>query len=148
MFMEEIIETAERWTGNLEQTTKMLLDLKEDTKLPNGWGKRELLVHLSGWDKEFISFAEEMKKMIKFYPFYEEEGEAKNQQFFKESKNSTDEEVHNNFLKFRNQLKEVYRDLIENYPQENKEFTYFFSIWMHDVHHLKQAGCDISHLEE
>ena len=148
LLMDEIIKTAERWAGKLDQTTQMLLGLEEETKLPNGWGKRELFVHLSGWDKEFIDFSEEMRKKVPFYPFYEYEGEAKNQQFLEESLKLSDKEVYTRFNQLRTQLKEIYQDIITNYPQKNKEFVGFFSIWWHDLHHLKQAGCDVTHLEE
>ena len=146
--MEEIIQTAERWIEKLKITTEMLLNLEDDTELPNGWTKREILIHLSGWDFEFIEFATEMRKNVKFYPFYEEEGEAKNQRFLQEAKDLSLEDVLEKFKLLRNQLIDVYHEIVEKYPQENREFLGFFSIWWHDAHHLKQADCDISHIEE
>ncbi|MHA1198751.1 MAG: hypothetical protein ACTSQF_05290 [Candidatus Heimdallarchaeaceae archaeon] len=146
--MDNIIETAERWIKKLTLTTDMLNELSEDTKLPNGWGKRELLIHLSGWDEEFIGFASEMRKKVIFYAFYEEEVETKNQQFIENNKELDFDEVNERFNKFREELTNVYKEILNQYPQDNREFMSFFSIWWHDLHHLKQAGLDISHLEE
>ena len=146
--MDNIIETAERWTKKLKLTTDMLNGLSEDTELPNGWGKRELLIHLSGWDEEFIGFASEMRKKVIFYAFYEEDGETKNQQFLMNNKDLDLKAVDERFNKFRKELSDVYEEIINQYPQDNREFMSFVIIWWHDIHHLKQAGLDISHLEE
>ena len=146
--MSKIKETAARWIEKLRITTDMLLKLDNNMKLPNDWGKRELLIHLSGWDEEFINFASEMRKKTEFYPFYEEEGEKKNQQFFQENQDLDLVLSVERFETLRNDLISVYEEILDQYPQENKEFVGFFSIWWHDAHHLKQAGCDISHLEE
>lgn len=146
--MDMIRETAERWIEKLKITTNMLLELDDDVKLPNNWGKRELLIHLSGWDGEFINFASEMRKKIKFYPFYEENGEEKNHQFFQENHDLDLISSVKRFKVLRTDLVEVYEEVLNHFFQENREFVGFFSIWWHDAHHLKQAGCDISHLEE
>ncbi len=146
--MDKILKTAVRWTDKLKTTTEMLNSLENDVKLPNGWGKRDLLLHLSGWDDEFIKFSEEMRKNVQFYAFYEEDGEAKNQQFFEETRELNLTEAIEKFNKIRQKLFEVYEEIIEKYPQDNKEFVGFFSIWWHDAHHLKQAGIDVSRLDE
>ena len=146
--MDNVIDIAKRWIAKLKITTDVLNDLTVDTVLPNGWTKRELLIHLSGWDDEFIQFADEMRKQKAFYAFYEEDGETKNQQFFEDNKDLGYEEVNIKFQKLRKKLIDVYQEIVEKYPQENKEFLGFFSIWWHDIHHLKQAGIDVSKLEE
>lgn len=146
--MDNVIETAARWINKLKLTTDKLSGLSEDTKLPNGWGKRELLIHLSGWDEEFIGFAKEMRKKVIFYAFYEEDGETKNQQFLEDSKDLDLNEANERFSKLRKELIDVYKEIINKYPQDNREFLGFFSIWWHDVHHLKQAGLEVSHLDE
>jgi len=89
-----------------------------------------------------------MRKNVQFYAFYEEDGEAKNQQFFEETRELNLTEAIEKFNKIRQKLFEVYEEIIEKYPQDNKEFVGFFSIWWHDAHHLKQAGIDVSRLDE
>ena len=145
--MDNVLTTAEIWIDKLRLTTNLILHLANDTKLPNGWGKRELLIHLTGWDEEFINFSEKMRQQVMFYEFYEDKGEEKNQQFLRDNEHLDLDSALLKFKKLREKLISVYEEILIDYPQDNEEFLGFFSIWWHDLHHLKQTGIDVSKLE-
>ena len=50
------------WIEKLETSTKMFLDLPNDMKLPNGWGKRELAIHLFSWDSAMVEYADHIRQ--------------------------------------------------------------------------------------
>ena len=39
---------------NFKAVTIKLYELPADFSLPNGWTRRELLIHLNSWDQEFV----------------------------------------------------------------------------------------------
>ena len=146
------------WTDKLEKTTKLLLDLQDNVKLPNGWGKRELLIHLLFWDDEMESYSDHLRKGNTFdwgeylsSRGYDPEGkdlDKINQSCLDDNEDLSYSEALEAFTETRMKLINTYRDLIENYFIEEKSFTDYFSMWYHDVHHLKKAGVDTKELEE
>ena len=148
MYDYDLLKKAESWIEKLRITTKMVRTLPEDTVLTNGWDKRKLCIHLFGWDGEMINYAEELRQGKPFHMFFEEETDAYNQRFFDENVDVDLSQAEAQFLEKREEMVSVYEEILTKYPQDNKEFVGFFSLWWHDVHHLKQAGVDISELEE
>ncbi|MHA2358003.1 MAG: hypothetical protein ACXABK_04460 [Candidatus Heimdallarchaeaceae archaeon] len=148
--MSEAKEKAKRWIEKLKITTKLFLDLPDDMKLPNGWSKRELGIHLRGWDDELIKIAEHLKKGKAFIweEFCPEEADVYNARFLEQSKGISKEEVLSGFEKTRSVIIKVYEDLLDNYFDEEKKHLAYFSLWWHDVHHLKDAGVNVEDLME
>ena len=150
--MTDLVEQAKNWANKLRLTTETFLELPDDVKLPNGWGKRELALHLEGWDDEMIKLSEHLKKgkvfsWSEFFPA-DFDVDAANKEILDRNKDLSDEEAIEKFKKSRKQLLEVYEDLIDNYFQNEKSFLDYFSLWGHDVNHLKQAGVDTTEIEK
>lgn len=146
--MDDFLKTAESWIEKLKITTQKVKVIPTDTILTNGWDKRKLYIHLFGWDKEMIEYAEELRQGKPFHPFFEEGTDVYNQRFFDENEGLDTSAAEDQFLKKRKEMISVYEEILTEYPQNNKEFVGFFSLWWHDVHHLKQAGVDVVKLEE
>ncbi len=149
--MNELIEQARNWTNKCRLTTDTFLDLPEDVQLTNGWGKRELAIHLEGWDVEMIKISEYLKEgksflWSEFFPEDLDVNEA-NQEFFDRNKDLSAIEAISKFKKTRKKLLNVYEDLIENYFRDDKTLVDYYSLWSHDVQHLKQAGVDTTEIE-
>ncbi len=137
---------------NLEKTTKMFLDLPNDMKLPNGWGKRELAIHLFSWDSEMVEYADHLRRGNTFVweeilPEEEDINEV-NKGYFVENEDLTLAEAIEVFTDTRLELIATYVDIVNNHFQDEKSFMDYFVLWMHDVHHLKQAGVNTKELEE
>ena len=149
--MKELVEQAKSWTNKLRLATKVFLDLPKDVKLTNGWGKRELAIHLEGWDVEMIKISDHLKegKAFLWKDFFPEDMDIDeaNQEIFDRCKELSAEEAIEKFKKTRNQLFDVYEDIIENHFQDDKRLLDYYSLWGHDVHHLKQAGVDTTEIE-
>ena len=140
------------WLSKLEITTKKVLDLPNDTKLPNDWGKRELAIHLFSWDSELVEFADKLRKGGTFdwnevHPEDMDINET-NKGHMIDNEDLSFTEAVEVFADTRMELISTYEDLVNNYYQDEKSFTDYFTMWMHDVHHLKQAGIDTKELEE
>lgn len=148
--MDDSKEKAKRWIEKLKITTDLFLKLPEEAKLPNGWGKRELGVHLQGWDEEMIKIAEPLKhgKSFIWEDFYADPPDSYNAKFLERSKGKSIEEVISSFNQTRATIVKVYEDILNNHFQEDKKHTDYFSLWWHDVHHLKLAGIDVEDLME
>ena len=146
--MNELINKAVSWIEKFKQTTILVKDLPSDIKLQNGWGKRELCIHLMGWDLELLRFAEELRKGNPFHYFFESKENEYNKKFFDDYKKLNPLEAEEKFTRTREKMIETYEEIVEKYPQNNKEFVGFFSLWWHDTHHLKQAGANIEELRE
>ena len=136
----------------LEKTTKIFLDLPNDMKLPNGWGKRELAIHLFSWDDAMVEYAGRLRQGNAFVweeILPEEEDINKvNKRYFAENEDLTFSEAIEIFNDTRLEMIATYNDIVNNHFQDEKSFLDYFSIWMHDIHHLKQAGIDTKKLEE
>ncbi|MCG3227189.1 MAG: hypothetical protein H7645_09730 [Candidatus Heimdallarchaeota archaeon] len=148
--MDDSKEKAKRWIEKLKITTDLFLKLPADTKLPNGWGKREIGIHLQGWDEEMIKIAEPLKqgKAFIWEDFCADPPDSYNAKFLERSKGKSLEEVLTSFEQTRATIIKVYEDLLDNHFQEDKKHTDYFSLWWHDVHHLKLAGIDVDDLME
>ena len=148
--MNDSKEKSKRWIEKLKLTTQLFLKLPDDIKLPNGWGKRELGIHLQGWDEEMIKIAEPLKqgKAFIWEDFCVDSPDSYNAKFLKRSKGKSAEEIITSFEKTRATMIKVYEDFLDNYFQEGKKHEDYFSLWWHDVHHLKQAEVDVEDLME
>ena len=151
LFMKELIEQAKNWTNKLRLATETFLDLSSDVKLTNGWGKRELALHLEGWDVEMIKISDHLKEgkaflWSEFFPKDLDIDDA-NQEILDRSKELSAKESIEKFKETRKQLLNIYEDIIENYFQDDKRLLDYYSLWGHDVHHLKQAGVDTKEIE-
>jgi len=136
----------------LETTTKIFLDLPNKTKLPNGWGKRELAIHLFSWDSKMVEYADHLRKGNTFVwkEFHPEELDINemNKGHLVENEDLTFDESIEVFTDTRLELIATYVDIVNNNFQDEKSFTDYFTIWLHDIHHLKQAGVNTKKLEE
>lgn len=140
------------WIEKLETSTKMFLELPNDMKLPNGWGKRELAIHLFSWDSAMVEYANHLRKGNTFVwnEFHPEELnlDKENKKHLVENENLTFDEALDIFTNTRLELIATYVDIVNNHFQDEKSFTDYFTMWMHDVQHLKQAGINTKKLEE
>ncbi|MHA1225015.1 MAG: hypothetical protein ACTSSG_14930 [Candidatus Heimdallarchaeaceae archaeon] len=146
------VEKAKNWIEKLERTTQMFLSLPETVQLPNGWGRRELAIHFHGWDIEMMKIAEQLKQgrpfdWKTFFPADFNVDEA-NQGFLDRFANFSEEKAIETFKEKRKQFIQICRDLVTNHFQDNENFLSFFSLWKHDVHHLKQAGVETKEIEK
>jgi len=146
--MNEFLKKAGSWIDKLKTTTQMVKDIPPNTILANGWDKRKLYIHLYGWDKEFLEYAEELRQGKPFHVVLEEGIDGYNQRFFDENEELDLTAAEKQFLQIRDQMISVCEEILTKYPQNNKEFVGFFSLWSHDAHHLKQTGADVSELGE
>lgn len=146
--MAEFLKKAESWFEKLKITTKIIKDVSSDTILSNGWDMRELYIHLYSWDNEFLKYAEELKQGKPFHVILEESIDEYNQRFFVENEGLDFAAVEKQFLQKRKQMISECEEILTKHPQNNKEFVGFFCLWEHDVHHLNQAGADVSVLED
>ena len=149
--MKNLKKQALNWTNKLKLTTKTFMTLPEDVKLPNGWGKRELALHLEGWDEKMIKISENLiagKPFIWTEYFPEDlDLDEVNQSFLDKNKKLSSSEAIEKFQKTREQLICIYEEIIEKYFQDDKRLLDFYSLWGHDIHHLKQAGVDTKEIE-
>ena len=149
--MENLKKQALNWTDKLKLTTETFMNLPEDVKLPNGWGKRELALHFEGWDEEMIKVSENLiagKPFIWTEYFPEDlDLDEVNQSFLDNNKILSSSEAIKKFQDTREKLIGIYERIIENYFQDDKRLLEYYSLWGHDVHHLKQAGVDTTEIE-
>ena len=147
-YKDKILSNIEK----LEKTTKMFLDLPNDLKLPNGWGKRELAIHLLSWDSEMVDYADNLRKGNSFdwNEIHPEELNLNetNKGHLVENEDLTFDEAIEVFTNTRMELIATYVDIVNNHYQNEKSFADYFSMWMHDVQHLQKAGINTKKLEE
>ncbi|MCG3217011.1 MAG: ClbS/DfsB family four-helix bundle protein [Candidatus Heimdallarchaeota archaeon] len=146
--MEELRQKAQSWIEKLQTTTKLIKELPEDLELPNGWSIREITIHLQGWDEEFIKFSEKIKKGEPYFAFFSGQHDRYNQKFFEKNHNISLEQAKKQFAITREEITSVYENIANNYLQDDNKMLGFFSLWWHDVHHLKQTGIDVEFLME
>ncbi len=151
MYMEykdKILSRIEK----LETSTKMFLDLPNDMKLPNGWGKRELAIHFSSWDSALVEYSDNLRlgNTFDWKEIHPEELDLDetNKKHLVENEDLTFAEAIEIFSNTRLELIATYVDIVNNHYQDEKSFMDYFTMWMHDVHHLKQAGINTKKLEE
>ncbi len=136
----------------LEKSTKLFLDLPNDNKLPNGWGKRELAIHLFSWDGEMVEYSDNLRRGNTFdwNEILAEDSDINevNKKHLDENEDLTFAEAIEIFTNTRQELIATYVDIVNNHYQDEKSFVDYFTLWMHDLHHLKQAGIDTKKLEE
>jgi len=142
---EEIINPQEG-LEKYKKTTELILSLPESLVLQNNWGKKELVIHLWVWDKEFLKnlyAALEERKISWDEKFKNEEtlNQWNDEQIKKYSKLSY-EKVVNNFRKTRAEVIKLYEKLLEK--ELSDEEKTLFTLWLHDLHHLRQADSNIT----
>ncbi len=147
--MQELKNKAKEWIEKLRKTTQMFLDLPHDIKLPNSWGKRELAIHFLGWDEVMIGYSKEIIKGKPFIwdEFFQGDINKTNKQFLDEHSNLTREEAIDKFKQVRSKILNIYKEILENHFQDDKRLLDYYSMWGHDVHHLKQAGINTQEIE-
>ena len=151
---------------NFNTITKKLAELPADFSLPNGWTKRELLIHLNSWDQEFIKLtkkalsgelrnyffkfteltAEERTILEKEFLFEHQEKNmvftAWNDHKLEESKDKTFKEVEEQFTIDREEILTLFEELAEK-QKEKKLTAQILSLWMHDREHLEKGGVEV-----
>ncbi|MHA1347303.1 MAG: hypothetical protein ACTSO3_12965, partial [Candidatus Heimdallarchaeaceae archaeon] len=120
--------------------------------LPNGWGKRELAIHLFSWDNEMAEYADHLREgnLFVWSEFHPEHLDlnAINKGFLDENEDLSFEEAIETFTNIRMELLETYNDILNNHFINEKSFADYFTMWMHDTGHLKQAGINTKKLEK
>ena len=147
-YKDKILSRIEK----LENSTKMFLDLPNDMKLPNGWGKRELAIHFFSWDSALVEYADNLRRGNTFdwkeiHPDELDINEV-NKGHLVENVDLTFTEAIEIYTETRMELVATYVDIVNNHYQDEKSFMDYFTMWMHDVHHLNQAGINTKKLEE
>ena len=131
---------------NYRRTTEALVKLPEDLKLPNGWTKKALLIHLWVWDKEFITVmkgALEGKPVVWDERFRDENYLNKwNDEQIEKHQNKPLNEILESFKQTREEVIALYEKLLKQDLTEEQKTL--FTLWQHDVHHLEQANVEIS----
>ena len=152
---------------NFKTVTAILDELPADFTLPNGWTKRELLIHLNGWDQEFFKLAEkalnsELKNF--FFKFEDLTADEKimlekeflfehqkmnleytkwNEYKLENMKEKTFKEVEELFKNTREKVLALFEELAEK-QKENKLTAQILSLWTHDREHLENGGVEIT----
>ena len=132
---------------NYRKTTELILNLPEDLKLPNnGWSKKDLLIHLWVWDREFIAVmkgALEGKPVVWDERFKDEDYLNRwNDEQIAAHRDKTLDEILRVFKEAREEVIALYETLLKHTLTEEQKTL--FTLWQHDVHHLKQAGVEIT----
>ena len=151
---------------NVRTVTAKLYDLSEDFSLPNGWTKRELLIHLNCWDQEFVKLtkkalngelknfffkfegltADERAILEKEFLFEHQEMDLEytkwNDNKLEEKKEKTLDEVEALFRKTRVKAISLFEELAEK-EKGNKLTSQILSLWMHDWEHLEKGGVEV-----
>jgi hypothetical protein len=151
---------------NFKAVTAKIYELPADFSLPNGWTRRELLIHLNGWDQEFVKLTqkainEELKNFFfKFEGLTAEERTILEKEFLFEHqemdleytkwndyklekmKEKTVEEVEELFKNTREKIIALFEELAEK-QKENKLTAQILSLWTHDREHLEKGGVEV-----
>ncbi|MHA1307162.1 MAG: hypothetical protein ACTSQN_07700 [Candidatus Heimdallarchaeota archaeon] len=148
--MTEKISLEQKY-ANLEKTTEAILNLDDSFKLPNGWDRRDLILHLWSWDDEMTKLcAEKLEgKCAEFKFGYEELGidfNEWNDQALEKKKDLAYEEVKELFTTTRKKLLALYKKLMplpKNEELDEKSFkrlANIMTLWKHDKTHLEKGG--------
>ncbi|MHA1243492.1 MAG: hypothetical protein ACTSP7_02850, partial [Candidatus Heimdallarchaeota archaeon] len=129
--------------ANLEKTTEAILNLDDSFKLPNGWDRRDLILHLWSWDDELTKLC--VKKLdgkcTDFQFGYEEMGidyKEWNDQALEKKKDLSFEGAKELFTTTRKKLFVLYKKLMplpENEELDENSFkrlTKIMGLWQHD----------------
>ncbi|MGC9778850.1 MAG: hypothetical protein HZR80_06365 [Candidatus Heimdallarchaeota archaeon] len=138
---------------NTKKITELILDLPVSFSLPNGWGLKELLLHLWSWDDEFTKICEgkmndsldqcefEFKKMNMDYVEW-------NDYVLEKMSNLTLDEARQKYKETRYKIITLYEKLIK-FPETVEDEKSFYrtdrilDLWQHDKQHLKAGGIKI-----
>ena len=140
---------------NTKKITKKILSLDEDFELPNKWKLRELMIHLWSWDDQMIKGCEAKikEKWCDFKFDHQEKGmkfDVWNDKIIDEKKNLTFEEVKKIFKETREKTIKIFEKILAMPETIDDEKNLFrkenvATLWMHDKHHLEQAGVKIDY---
>ncbi len=150
--MEQTL-TPKQHIENTRKITKQILSLDENFELPNGWKLRELLLHLWSWDDQMIRGCEAKldDKWCDFKFDHQEKGITYNEwnnKILEEKKDLTLNQVKKMFKETREKTIQLFEKII-SMPETIDDEKNFFrkenvaTLWMHDKHHLEQAGIKI-----
>ncbi len=147
--------SPEQHLENTRKITKQILSLKENFELPNGWKLRELLLHLWSWDYQMIRGCKAKLdgKWSDFKFDHQEKGmkyEEWNDVILEEKRDLTLAETKKLFKETREKTISLFEKII-SLPETIEDEKNFFrketvvTLWMHDKHHLEQAGMKIDY---
>jgi len=164
--MNSVTYEHEDHIENIKTVTTKLDELPTDFSLPNGWTKRELLIHLNGWDQEFAKLAQKaldggLKNFFfKFESITADERAILEKEFLfehqemdldfikwndykqEQMKEKTFKEVEELFKSTRKKVIALFEELAEK-KKENKYTGQILSLWTHDREHLEQGGVEV-----
>ncbi|MHA1156280.1 MAG: hypothetical protein ACTSQK_09250 [Candidatus Heimdallarchaeota archaeon] len=148
--MEQKKLSPEQHIENTRKVTKQILSLDEDLELPNGWKLRELLLHLWSWDDQMSRGCKaKLDGNWKDFKFDNQEKGMKfdewNDMILEEKKDLALVETKKLFKETREKTISLFEKIISS-PETIEDEKNFFrkenvaTLWMHDKHHLDQAG--------
>ncbi len=151
--MEEQKLSPEQHLENTKKITKIILSLDDSFKLPNGWTRKELMIHLWSWDDQMLKGCQAKLdgkcEDFKFDHQLKDIDYSKwNDTVLAEKKNLTFEESKKLFKETREKTIKMFEKLIsqpETIADEKNMFRNenVVSLWMHDKQHLENGGIKI-----
>ncbi|MFX1250005.1 MAG: hypothetical protein ACFFCZ_00125 [Promethearchaeota archaeon] len=123
--MIKIPISKEKWVSKintLKKSTDEVLDLQHDWYASNGWGLKELLIHLEAWDEEYLCVLEALKHgkayvaQYRRFPDYKEEDQMTfldhwNNQILAERSKLSQEKVRDLFIQTRRKVLKKFEEL-------------------------------------
>ncbi|NHJ48774.1 MAG: hypothetical protein FK733_13400 [Asgard group archaeon] len=145
--------TPEQHLESTRKITELLLSLDESFELPNGWKLKELLLHLWSWDDQMIKGCEaklagECEDFKFDHQTKEITYEVWNDMILSDKKDLPFNEIKELFTKTRKKAIKIFEKVISQPETITDEKSFFrnetvVTLWMHDKHHLEQAGLKI-----
>ncbi len=146
--------TLEDHIARTEQTTKIINGLGDSFALPNGWGLKELLIHIWSWDNELIHACKAKKaNALEGFQFSHQKQKLDyniwNDKIIAEKQGLSLVEVKNLFKKTRTELLSQFKSLLSVPETITDEKSFLRSenllrIWEHDKHHLELGGLKVA----
>jgi hypothetical protein len=138
-----------------KKVTKQILALDDSIELPNKWKLRELMIHLWSWDDQMIKGCEAKleDKWCDFKFDHQEKGIDFNEwngKILEEKKDVPLAEIKKLFKETRNKAVSMFEKVIAMKETIDDEKNFLrkenvATLWMHDKHHLDQAGVKIDY---
>ncbi|NHJ87351.1 MAG: hypothetical protein FK734_17940 [Asgard group archaeon] len=151
--MEEQKSTPEEHLENTRKITKIILSLDDSFKLPNGWGLKELLIHLWSWDDQMINGCNaKLNGTCDDFKFdHQHKGidySQWNDLIINEKKNLTLAKTKKLFKDTREEVIALFDKIISQPETITDEKNMFrneniATLWMHDKQHLEKGGIKI-----
>ncbi|MFW9924033.1 MAG: hypothetical protein ACFFDW_12175 [Candidatus Thorarchaeota archaeon] len=151
--MEEPKYTPKQHLENTKKITKIILSLDDSFKLPNGWTRKELMIHLWSWDDQMLKGCQaKLDGTCESFKFDHQlkgvDYSKWNDMILEEKKNLTFKESKKLFEDTRKKTIAIFEKIIsqpETIADEKSTFRNenIVSLWMHDKQHLQNAGMKI-----